>query len=205
MPGGICVVRSIGLFGALIVSLATAVSAAGWFSCSWAQTTDAEQALDPGLTITIGEDSAARTIRDMPLRWRQSLSGERPPNLTKTRLRARSCHLWQTASLTSKLAMVGASVALRVRPVRIDRDERPPILSRCPGVVARAPWFTPPRRSEEPECYRFLVPRFGDLGTDALAGNQDHPVRVAHHRTIADCEDPLPLGERPAVVTTACS
>ena len=103
------------------------------------QTVASQGIIHGGLKYSLAglRSSAARTIRDMPLRWRQSLAGERPPNLTQTRLRAQSCHLWQTASLTSKLAMVGASVALRVRPVRIDRDERPPILSRCPGVVAR--------------------------------------------------------------------
>ncbi len=56
-------VRSIGLFGALIINLAAATSAAGWFSCAWAQTTDAAQTLDPGLTITIGDDATTQTIR----------------------------------------------------------------------------------------------------------------------------------------------
>ncbi|MHC4415316.1 MAG: FAD-dependent oxidoreductase [Planctomycetota bacterium] len=80
---------------------------------------------------------AAQAVRDMPERWRASLAGQRPPVLTGTRLRAAYCHLWQTASLKSKLAMLGARVGLRVKPVTLRRNERPAVLSDCPGQVAR--------------------------------------------------------------------
>lgn len=56
-------VRLIGLSGALIVGLAVAASAGGWISCASAQTTVAGQAPDRGLTVTIGKDAAAQTIR----------------------------------------------------------------------------------------------------------------------------------------------
>ena len=80
---------------------------------------------------------SARAIREMPLLWRRSLAGEHPPDLTKTRLRSEFCYLWQTRSLSSKVAMIGARAGLRVRPRSLSRDQRPPILADCPGTVAR--------------------------------------------------------------------
>ncbi len=80
---------------------------------------------------------SAQAVRDMPARWRQSLTGQKPPQLTRTLLRGEHCHLWQTAGLKSKLAMFGARAGLRVTPAKLSREDRPPALGDCPGVVAR--------------------------------------------------------------------
>jgi 2-polyprenyl-6-methoxyphenol hydroxylase-like FAD-dependent oxidoreductase len=80
---------------------------------------------------------AARAIREMPLRWRRCLAGEQAPNLKATRILAEFCHIWQTRSLTSRLAMIGARKSLHVAPIPLDHDQRPVIFRRCPGVVAR--------------------------------------------------------------------
>ena len=80
---------------------------------------------------------SASVIRDMPGVWRACLAGDREPELTATRLRAECCHHWQTASLKSRLGMVGARAGLRVAPQTLDEDDRPDALQSCPGVVAK--------------------------------------------------------------------
>lgn len=85
-----------------------------------------------------GEASrSAEAIREMPGVWRACLAGEREPRLTGTRLRAPHCHLWRTESILSGLGMLGARAALRVKPVTVERDERPAALRGVPGEVAR--------------------------------------------------------------------
>ncbi|MCH7602027.1 MAG: FAD-dependent oxidoreductase [Planctomycetes bacterium] len=88
-------------------------------------------------TLTGMFTSSARAIREMPLIWRRSLAGEHPPDLSKTKLRSEFCYLWQTGSLSSRVAMIGARAGLRVRPRSLSREQRPPILADCPGTVAR--------------------------------------------------------------------
>lgn len=80
---------------------------------------------------------SARAIRDMPLIWRECLAGQREPRLTGTTVRSQFCHLWNTESVSSRLGMIGAKVGLRIRPVEVAPQERPPVLRDVPGTVAR--------------------------------------------------------------------
>jgi glycerol-3-phosphate dehydrogenase len=80
---------------------------------------------------------SARAVRDMPLLWRECLAGEGIPDLSATRRRAEFCHLWQTKAIASRVAMFGARVGLRVRPIPLQAEARPAPLRECPGVVAR--------------------------------------------------------------------
>lgn len=80
---------------------------------------------------------AADAIREMPAVWRACLAGTREPDLVPVRIRSDFCHLWRTKAATSRAAMVGARVGLRVRPVSVDVDARPAALAGCPGSVAR--------------------------------------------------------------------
>lgn len=78
---------------------------------------------------------SADAISRMPEHWRACLRGEAAPDLTHTRIRAESCHLWRTESLRSRVGMIGARAGLRIRPERIDPDHRPAALRDCPGEV----------------------------------------------------------------------
>jgi glycerol-3-phosphate dehydrogenase len=80
---------------------------------------------------------SARAVRDLPLVWRRCLAGEDEPDLSATRRRAEFCHLWQTKTVSSRVAMFGARAGLRVRPIALEPDERPEPLRHCPGIVAR--------------------------------------------------------------------
>ncbi len=103
------------------------------------QTVASQGIIHGGLKYTLSgrRDPSAQVIRDMPGRWRRSLAGVEPPDLRRTTLRSPCCHLWRTASLGSLVGMLGARANLRVRPVPLGRDDRPAVLSRCPGTVAR--------------------------------------------------------------------
>ena len=103
------------------------------------QTVASQGIIHGGLKYTLSGfmTPSASAIRDMPGVWRACLAGDRQPRLTATRLRAECCHLWQTASLKSRLGMAGARAGLRVVPQKLDDDERPAVLRSCPGVVAR--------------------------------------------------------------------
>jgi len=81
--------------------------------------------------------AAASAIAPMPGRWRAALAGDGEPDLSAVRVRAQTCHLWQTRSLRSALGMLGARAGLRVTPDRLDEHARPIPLRRCPGTVAR--------------------------------------------------------------------
>ena len=81
--------------------------------------------------------ASARSIRDMPGRWRMSLAGELRPDLSHTRRRAEFCHLWQTRQLRSRMAMLGALRGLAVTARVLEDRERPEVLAGCPGAVAR--------------------------------------------------------------------
>ncbi|MHC4809370.1 MAG: FAD-dependent oxidoreductase [Planctomycetota bacterium] len=81
--------------------------------------------------------ASARSIRDMPERWRMSLAGELRPDLSHTRRRAEFCHLWQTRQLRSRMAMLGALRGLAVTARVLEDHERPEVLAGCPGSVAR--------------------------------------------------------------------
>ncbi|MEE8156408.1 MAG: FAD-dependent oxidoreductase [Phycisphaerales bacterium] len=103
------------------------------------QTIASQGIIHGGLKYTLSGlmTPSASAIRDMPGVWRTCLTGDREPQLTATRLRAECCHLWQTASLKSRLGMAGARAGLRVVPQKLDDDERPAVLRSCPGVVVK--------------------------------------------------------------------
>lgn len=92
-----------------------------------------------GLKYTLSGllNPAAQAVRDMPDRWRACLAGKAEPDLSQAKLRAPHCHLWRTESLSSKVAMIGARVGLRVTPTTLDAEERPEALRHVPGTVAR--------------------------------------------------------------------
>lgn len=106
------------------------------------QTVASQGIIHGGLKYTLKGllNPAAEAIREMPGIWRDSLAGTpRPgrPDLSRTALRSPCCYLWRTESMKSRLGMIGARAGLRIAPVSIDEDERPPILADCPGSVAR--------------------------------------------------------------------
>lgn len=103
------------------------------------QTISAQGIIHGGLKYTLQGllTKSARHIRGMPAVWRDALLGRVAPNLTRTRLRADCCYLWQTDSLSSKAGMLGARIGLQVKPEIINSDDRPAALRHVPGTVAR--------------------------------------------------------------------
>jgi len=81
--------------------------------------------------------ASANEIREMPLIWRECLSGQREPNLSSATVRSHCCYLWQTDSLASQAGMWGASIQLRVKPETISASHRPELLKQSPGNVYR--------------------------------------------------------------------
>lgn len=82
----------------------------------------------------LGTD-AARGVRNMPGVWRDCLAGRREPNLTRTAVLAERCFLWRTESVSSRLGLVGARLALRSDVEHVAIPDRPPLLRHCPGDV----------------------------------------------------------------------
>jgi len=80
---------------------------------------------------------SALQIREMPEHWRECLAGRSQPDLRGTRIRSPHCYLWRTDSFASRLALMGARVGLNVTPQLLDDEDRPAVLARCPGPVAR--------------------------------------------------------------------
>lgn len=103
------------------------------------QTVASQGIIHGGLKYTLSGllSPSAKSIAGMPDLWRRCLSGEAQPDLRATRMRAHWCVLWQTASLKSRLGMIGARAGLRVTPQKLAAAERPPLLRNCPGIVAR--------------------------------------------------------------------
>lgn len=103
------------------------------------QTVASQGIIHGGLKYTLGGllTPSARSIREMPLVWRECLAGEREPDLSSTRRRAEYCHLWQTSSVSSRAAMIGARAGLRIAPVPLAPEARPEPLRACAGMVAR--------------------------------------------------------------------
>jgi glycerol-3-phosphate dehydrogenase len=103
------------------------------------QTIASQGIIHGGLKYTLSGllTGPARAISNMPMIWRRCLGGEATPDLAQTRLRAHYCHLWRTATLKSRLAMIGARAGLRITPAKLDFEQRPPPLAHCPGTVAR--------------------------------------------------------------------
>ena len=103
------------------------------------QTVASQGILHGGLKYTLQGllTSSAAAIRDMPLVWRDCLAGRREPDLSATRVRSHHCYLWRTDSLSSRMGMLGAKLGLRVAPESLADHDRPAVLARCPGTVAR--------------------------------------------------------------------
>lgn len=103
------------------------------------QTVAAQGILHGGLKYTLQGllTKSAAKIREMPEIWRACLDGRQEPNLSSVRRRSDECFLWRTESLSSRLGMWGAQVGLRVTPQSLSVEDRPEVLRRCPGTVAR--------------------------------------------------------------------
>jgi glycine/D-amino acid oxidase-like deaminating enzyme len=107
------------------------------------QTVASQGIIHGGLKYTLDGifNPAAEAIREMPVIWRSALAGENDelPDLRETRVRSPFCYLWRTGSLRSRFGMIGAKLALRVRPEAMDEADWPPILRDRAGEVLRLP------------------------------------------------------------------
>jgi len=103
------------------------------------QTIAAQGIIHGGLKYTLQGllTGSARTIREMPLIWRDCLVGTRTPDLSGTRIRSQYCHLWRTDTVSSRLGMIGAKFGLRVTPRKLERHQCPEVLKNCSGTVAQ--------------------------------------------------------------------
>lgn len=103
------------------------------------QTVASQGIIHGGLKYTLQGllTGSAAAIREMPAIWRECLNGTREPNLDGTRIRSEHCHLWRTDTIASRLGMIGARLGLRVAPTSLSSEDRPTVLTKCPGTVAR--------------------------------------------------------------------
>jgi len=102
------------------------------------QTVASQGILHGGLKYTLSGllAKSAVHLQEMPGIWRDCLVGKRPPEIIGTPVRAEFCYLWRTEGVASRLGMIGARFGLRIAPQSLDDDERPTVLSGCPGTVA---------------------------------------------------------------------
>lgn len=102
------------------------------------QTIASQGIIHGGLKYTLNGllNPSAKAIRTMPSYWQACLNGDREPNLLQVRMRAASCYLWRTDSLTSRVAMIGARAGLSTAPEEVSREHRPAVLRDAPGIVA---------------------------------------------------------------------
>ncbi|MBI4230419.1 MAG: FAD-dependent oxidoreductase [Planctomycetes bacterium] len=105
------------------------------------QTITAQGILHGGVKYALSgaPSDAARAVRDMPDRWRRSLTGVEEPDLTSVHLRAPVCHLWGADTLRGMAGLLGARAFLRASPEKVADAERPASLARVPGAVLRVP------------------------------------------------------------------
>lgn len=91
----------------------------------------------------LGADS--RAIAEMPERWLDMAEGRVAPSLQAARLRSRHGWLWRSDGMAGRLGMLGARLALRVRPEEVAPEERPALLRAQRGAVLRLaePIFDP--------------------------------------------------------------
>ncbi len=87
--------------------------------------------------LRLGPSRSARTIRDMPLRWRRALGGEMAPDLAGTLLRSDYCCLWAMPGIRSRIGLLGARFGLRTKPLPMPVEARPEPLRSWDGPVAR--------------------------------------------------------------------
>lgn len=109
------------------------------FALGGGQTVASQGIIHGGLKYTLNGllSGSAKSIREMPLVWRDCLAGRAEPRLVGTRVRAQTCYLWRTDSLSSRLGMFGAKMGLRVAPQILNNVECPEALRHCPGQVAK--------------------------------------------------------------------
>jgi glycerol-3-phosphate dehydrogenase len=103
------------------------------------QTISSQGILHGGLkySLTGALTSSAKGVRDMPERWRMSLSGQAEPDLRGVRLLSPCCYLWRTEGLSSRAGLAAARMALRTAVEGVEPTARPPVLRDCPGEVFR--------------------------------------------------------------------
>ena len=80
---------------------------------------------------------SARRVSDMPDFWRSCLDGRTLPDLSSVRRRADYCHVWTTGALSSTIGMMGASLGLSVKPVRLAAPHVPDWISGSRSAVYR--------------------------------------------------------------------
>ncbi len=108
-------------------------------SLGYGQTITSQGIIHGGLKYSLRGvlTASANEIREMPVIWRECLSGQREPDLSGAIIRSHCCYLWQTDSLASQAGMWGASMQLRVRPEILTTSQRPELLKQSPGNVFR--------------------------------------------------------------------
>lgn len=137
---------------------------------------------------------SAIQVRDMPEHWRECHMGRRQPDLRQMRLRAPACYVWRTDSFASRLAMIGARVGLNVTPQLLNQEDRPAVLARCPGPVARLdePVIAPDSLLESlfsKHQTRVLKVNTADIAWEFDSRRNVRTVRLAHPA----CGQPLSL------------
>jgi hypothetical protein len=80
---------------------------------------------------------SAHIISEMPALWRNCLAGTRQPDLRGTKILNDCQYIWGTGSVKSRLFMTGSSLALRTKPVPVERHHWPAALANVPGKVLR--------------------------------------------------------------------
>lgn len=103
------------------------------------QTLASQGIIHGGLKYTLRGllNPSAEAISAMPDRWRASLEGAVRPDLRAVRVASPATWLWRSERVASKLAMVGARIGLRTKPVEVDAASRPAPLRAVPGTVYR--------------------------------------------------------------------
>jgi hypothetical protein len=78
-----------------------------------------------------------KAIAEMPVIWRECLTGKREPDLSATKVRSDWCYLWGTGSLKSRVFMAGSTIALRAAPEPVERKDWPDAIGEAKGKVMR--------------------------------------------------------------------
>ena len=81
----------------------------------------------------------AKAISEMPEVWRRCLAGQRQPDLSAVTVRSDGCWIWGTGSIKSRIFLLGSNIALRAKPVEVERAGWPPALAAARGKVLKVP------------------------------------------------------------------
>lgn len=103
------------------------------------QTICAQGIIHGGIKYTLEGliNPSASAISEMPTYWNDRLQGKATPDLSAVTRLSDACYMWRTDSLTSRLGLLGAQIALRTRPAAVPANERPAPLRKVPGDVYR--------------------------------------------------------------------